>query len=126
MLSLPSTVRIFAATLPQDMRKSFDGLASVTRSLLGQEPMSGSLYLYFNRSADLVKVLWWDRGGWCLFSKRLARGRFTRPPTEPDATHVTLDATTLAMILDGVDLARIRRKARFEPGAAAAPEIHAG
>lgn len=125
MLSLPSSVRIFAATAPQDMRKSFDGLASVTRSLLGQEPMDGSLYLYFSRHADLVKVLWWDRGGWCLFSKRLAKGRFTRPTAEANATHVNVDTTMLAMILDGVDLARVRRKARFEPRYFSQLENHA-
>lgn len=124
-MSLPSTVRIFAATLPQDMRKSFDGLAAVTRGLLGQDPMGGALYMYFNRNADLVKVLWWDRGGWCLFSKRLAKGRFTRPATEANATHVSVDATTLAMVLDGVDLARVRRKERFEPKVASSTEHRA-
>jgi transposase len=116
MLSLPSSVRVYAAVGSVDMRRSFDGLANVTRTLLQQDPMSGALFLFFNRRLDLVKILWWDRGGWCLFAKRLAKGTFTRPPA-PDATGtaVEIDGTALAMILDGVDLGAARRRPRFSP-----------
>jgi transposase len=117
MLSLPSSVRVYAALGAVDMRRSFDGLAAATRTVLQQDPMSGALFLFFNRRLDLVKCLWWDRGGWCLFAKRLGKGTFKRPPTPDAATSaVEIDGTALAMILDGIDLRSTRKRQRFEPG----------
>lgn len=116
MLSLPSSVRVFAAVGAQDMRRSFDGLANATRTVLLRDPMSGALFLFFNRRFDLVKVLWWDRGGWCLFAKRLAKGTFPRPPMpDASASAIEIDSTALAMILDGIDLRGVRRRQRFDP-----------
>jgi len=116
MLSLPSTVRVYAAVGTVDMRRSFDGLAAATRTVLQQDPMSGALFLFFNRRLDLVKCLWWDRGGWCLFAKRLGKGTFKRPPAaDATASAVEIDGTALAMILDGIDLRSTRRRQRFEP-----------
>lgn len=116
MLSLPVPVRVYAAVGAVDMRRSFDGLANATRAVLNKDPMSGALFLFFNRRLDLVKVLWWDRGGWCLFAKRLGKGTFARPPTlDASASAVELDGTALAMILNGIDLQSARRRKRFEP-----------
>jgi transposase len=70
MTMLPRAVAIFAATEPIDMRRSFDRLAAARRETLGQDPRSGALFLFVNRAADRLKVLWWDRTGYCILYKR--------------------------------------------------------
>lgn len=116
MLSLPPTVRLFVSTVPLDMRKSFDGLASAVRRVVGADPLSGHLFVFFNRSKDMCKILWWDRNGYALFAKRLERSRFHVPTMlQPGATHYEMDATELALILDGIDLAGARRRPRWSP-----------
>ena len=69
---LPTAIRIFVCTVPQDMRRSFDSLALVAREALDKDPMDGSLYVFFGRRPTRVKVLWWDRNGYCLLAKRLS------------------------------------------------------
>src|SRR2546422_592491 len=71
VLMLPPAVRIYVARDGVDMRKSFDGLAALTQFALGEDPLSGHLYVFRNRPATLVKILYRDRSGWCLFAKRL-------------------------------------------------------
>ncbi|AUX28166.1 MULTISPECIES: IS66 family insertion sequence element accessory protein TnpB [Sorangium] len=66
---IPGRVAIYVATEPLDLRRSFDGLAAVVREVLRQDPLSGALFLFFNRAADRVKALWWDRSGYCLLYK---------------------------------------------------------
>jgi transposase len=75
VLSLPPAVRISVYTAPVDMRKQFDGLAAVVSHELGEDPLSGHLYVFFNRHGNRLKCLWWDRGGYALLYKRLERGR---------------------------------------------------
>lgn len=119
MLTLPATVRVFVGTAPCDMRKQIDGIALVVQQALGQDPLSGHLYVVFNRRGDHVRILFWDRHGYCLFSKRLERGRF-RLPWETDATKVSveMEAAELALILEGIDLRGARRRARWTPASA--------
>ena len=81
---LPGSVRIFVCTQPQDMRRSFDALALVTKQLLGEDPQSGALFVFVSKSATRAKVLWWDRNGYCLLYKRLHRALF-RPPAAPSS-----------------------------------------
>jgi transposase len=121
VLTLPPTVRIYVATAPVDMRKSFDGLAATTRGGLGADPLSGALFVYRNRAATLVKILWWDRAGWCLFAKRLERGTFRWPAAGAAAASLTLEAAELAWLLEGLDLQTVRRPPRWTPGSIAAP-----
>ncbi|MCW5790254.1 MAG: IS66 family insertion sequence element accessory protein TnpB [Polyangiaceae bacterium] len=83
MLSLPPTWRVFVAVDPCDMRRSFDGLAGAVRAL-GLDPVSGHVYLFFNRRRRLAKALWFDGSGWCLLSKRLERGSFQLPRLSGD------------------------------------------
>jgi transposase len=114
MLSLPPAVRIFVATGATDMRQSFDGLANMTRLVLAQDPLSGHLFVFFNRRRTLVKVLYWDRSGFCLWSKRLERGCF-KPPRKPGHAATEMEAAELGLILEGLDLENARRQPRWVP-----------
>jgi transposase len=101
---LPTGMRILVCTEPQDMRRSFDKLALVTRELLGEDPQSGALYVFVGKSATRVKVLWWDRNGYCLLYKRLHRALFVVPPgaAKVGAT-IQIDSEALADLLAGVE-----------------------
>src|SRR5262245_48816436 len=79
MLSLPPAVRIFVCTAPTDMRKSFDSLAALAQTVVGEDPLSGHLFLFRNRQRDRVKLLWWDRDGLAIWYKRLEAGVFDLP-----------------------------------------------
>ncbi len=111
MLSLPPAVRIFVATAPTNMHWSFDRLAALARDVLTQDPLSGHLFAFFNRSADRVKILYWDRSGFCLWYKRLERGVFHLP--RPGAPRLELDAAELLLLLDGIELATATRRPRY-------------
>lgn len=97
---IPSTTRIFVCLEPQDMRRSFDGLSLAAQEQLGEDPQSGALFVFVNKRRNRLKVLWFDRNGYCLLYKRLHRARFELP------TERTIDAKTLAMILRGVETSR--------------------
>lgn len=100
---LPESVRIFVCTVPQDMRRSFDGLALATRQLLGEDPQSGALFVFINKRSTRAKVLWWDRNGYCLLYKRLHRALFVLPQAANDTTmSVRIDGRALATLLAGV------------------------
>jgi transposase len=88
---------------PQDMRRAFDGLALATRQVLGEDPQSGALFLFINKRANRVKVLWWDRNGYCLLYKRLHRAKFVLPDGDDNASSVRIDGQQLASILAGVE-----------------------
>ena len=79
MLTLPPTVRVYLATQPVDLRKGFDGLAGATRELIQQDPLCGHLFVFLNRRRNQVKILMWDRNGFCLLYKRLEQGTFRFP-----------------------------------------------
>jgi transposase len=116
MLTLPPSVRIYVAAQPVDLRRSFDGLAAATRAVLAQEPLSGHLFVFFNRAMTLVKILFWDRSGWCLFAKRLEKGTFKLPQERQDGTPgFEVEAAELSLILEGIDLAGARRRPRWKP-----------
>ena len=111
MLTLPPSVRIWCATTPTDLRRGFDGLAALVRSQLCGDPLSGHLFVFFNRRADRLKVLYWDRDGLCLWYKRLEQGRFHFPPA--DAACLEQTPGQLQMILDGVDVQRVHQFKRY-------------
>lgn len=97
---IPSAVRIFVCTEPQDMRRSFDGLSAVVEHYVGADPCSGALFVFVNKRKNRLKVLWFDRNGFCILYKRLHRARFELPASR------TIDARTLGVILRGVDSQR--------------------
>ena len=112
MLTLPPSVHVYVATMPTDMRKSFDGL-SVAAQALGHEPTSGHLFVFRNRRGNQVKILFWDRTGYVIYSKKLARGSFHFGEMDASAKEVTLDAAELGLILEGIDLRGAKRHNRF-------------
>lgn len=114
MLTLPSAVKIYLAAEATDMRRGFDGLSAMVMSR-GQDVYSGHLFAFVSKRRDRVKVLYWDRGGFVLWYKRLERGRFRLPVIAPDAKTVQLDAGQLAMLVDGVDLRHVRRNRAWQP-----------
>lgn len=117
MLTWPPTVRVFVSLLATDMRRSFDGLAGLTREVIQADPLSGHLFVFFNRRRDRVKVLWWDRSGFAVWYKRLEAGVFRiTPPAVEGTPRAELEAAELALILEGIDLAGARRRPRFVPG----------
>jgi len=115
MLTLPESVRIYLATSPTDMRKGFDGLSALIENELGEDVYSGHLFVFVSRRGDRVKILTWERGGFVLWYKRLERGRFQRPRISAQQKSVALDAGQLAMLLDGVDYSKVRRRRRWLP-----------
>jgi transposase len=114
MISLPPSVRIYVATAPADMRKSFDGLSALARDVVGQDPMTGHLFVWFNRRGNQVRVLFWDRTGFAVLAKRLEQGTFRLAKSPPEgATHVTVDAGELGLLLEGIDLRDAKRRKRW-------------
>lgn len=111
MLSLPTAVRIWLATRPTDLRKSFDSLAELVRQHLAADPLSGQLFVFRNKRADRVKLLYWDEDGFVIVYKRLELGTFRFP--EPTAAGVEIRAADLQMLLDGVDLDSVKRQRRY-------------
>jgi len=100
---------VFLCWEPTDLRKSFDSLAALTSGVIGQNPLSGHLFVFFNRPHNRVKILFWDRTGYCLYYKRLEAGTFSLPAD----TKANLSLPDLILVLEGIDLSGARRKKRF-------------
>lgn len=114
MLSLPPTVRIFVAAEPVDLRRGFDGLASTTRAVIRQDPLSGHLFVFLNKRRDRAKILVWERSGYWLLFKRLEKGRFVLPGLPVDgARHLEMEATELTLMLEGINLQGATRRPRW-------------
>src|SRR5690242_20125430 len=101
MNALPAGTRVWLAAGATDMRKGFDSLAAQAQTVLGQDPFCGHVFCFRGRRGDLVKLLWWDGDGLCLFAKRLERGRFVWPRAEEGV--VVLSRAQLSMLLEGID-----------------------
>ena len=115
MLTLPRSVRIFIASAATDMRRSIDGLMAMVEHELEANAYSGHLFVFLSRRCDRVKILTWDKGGFILVYKRLERGQFKLPHMDPSSMAVEIDATQLAMLLDGIDFGRVRRPEHWAP-----------
>jgi transposase len=127
MTSLPSLrsldraqgARIWLAAEATDMRCGFDRLAERVRTVIGQDPLAGHLFVFRSRRGDRLKILVWDRDGFVLWYKRLETGVFKLPKVEAGSCSVELRASELAMILDGIDMSRLKRVPRYERAAGA-------
>ena len=122
MIGLPSLqaidraqgARIWMASEATDMRCGFDRLAERVNAVVGENPQSGHLFVFRSRRGDRLKILVWDRDGFVLWYKRLEAGVFKMPRVENVARAVELRASELAMILDGIDVSKLKRVARYE------------
>ena len=101
MIGSTRSLRVFAYTLPTDMRKGFDGLYGMVSSDLGRDPMSGELFLFVARNRKRAKVLMWDGTGLCLYAKRLEKGQFAKLWAGEDTTSIELTTSELQLFLEG-------------------------
>ena len=115
MITIPTSVKIFIGSAPIDMRKSIDGLTAIVQEELQEDAYSGHLFVFVSRRCDRVKILTWDKGGFVLLYKRLERGQFKLPHMDPSVMAVQMDATHLTMLLDGIDVGRVRRPQHWKP-----------
>ena len=113
MIPLPTVNRILLYREPIDMRKSFDGLAAVALKQLGENPLSGTLFVFFNQNRTIVKLLFWDLGGYAIIAKRLEKGTFQIPRNS--APKMSVSSTELQLILEGINLGSIRYRNRYKP-----------
>jgi transposase len=121
MIGLPSlqvldraqSTRIWLATEASDMRCGFDRLAERVRGVIGQDPLSGHYFVFRSRRGDRLKILVWDRDGFLLWYKRLESGVFKLPRVAEGARSLELRASELAMILDGIDVSKLKRVPRY-------------
>ena len=107
-------VRVHVYGQPVDMRKSYDGLYAVTRQGLGQDPLSGRLFVFINRRATQMKVLYWDRTGFCVWAKRLEAGRFLSDWRK--VTTREMDWTGLKLLLEGIEAKVVRKRYKYPRG----------
>lgn len=115
MLTLTANAKVYLATEPVDLRRGHDGLCALVRGTLALDPYAGHFFVFLGKRLDRVKVLFWDRGGFVVYYKRLARGRFQLPRLTAGADRVVLDGTQLAMLLGGFDPVRTRRTEAWSP-----------
>jgi transposase len=114
MLMLPENIRIFLRRDPTDMRLGYNGLSALAGSVFREKPTSGHLFVFVNRQRNRAKMVYWERGGFRLLSRRLKQGTFALPDSDPDGA-LSVDRVLLAIFLDGVVAERIRRKKRYSP-----------
>ena len=120
MLSLPLPVRVYLCLEPTDMRRSFDGLCRMVREFVGADPLSGDLFVFRSKRGDRVKLLYWLGDGLAIWYRRLEEGTFVFPKLADGSGSrvgklgLEIRATDLAMLLDGVDLASVKRQKRYQ------------
>ncbi len=108
-----SDVRIFICTTPTSMNCSFDTLMGMAQEVFDQDTLSGHLFLFLNRSRDRIKILFWDRDGFCIFYKRLEAGTFQLPKGANSKQGIELEHAQFIKLLDGIDLTTGRRRKRY-------------
>lgn len=114
MLTLPPSVKIYVAASPVDCRKSFNGLSSMVESTFGVDPLSGHLFVFLNRRGDQIRLLFFDRTGYCIMSKRLERGTFRLVRRAEDGSqYVEVDSGELGLLLEGIELEGAKRRTRW-------------
>jgi transposase len=125
MLLISPPAKILLARGATDMRKSFTGLITLTEAVLRQDPASGHLFVFINRRRDMIKILYWDGTGFCIWYKRLARGGFQIPriDSQSRSASVELSASQLGLILEGIDLDSVRQRLRYRPSPLAESDV---
>lgn len=113
MIPITSTTRIYLATEPTDMRRSFDGLCALTIDIIQESPKSGHLFLFRSRRGEAVKILWWDRTGFAIWYKKLQKGTY-RFPASKDG-RLEIEARDLMMILEGLEHKEVKKRREYRP-----------
>jgi transposase len=106
MLKMPQGVRIYVALLAVDMRKYADGLSALVMSKLGEDPISGHVFVFFNRRRDIIRIIFWERDGYWVLSKKVQRGHFRRMKIEGEPSSVVVTAEQLHEILIAIEIGR--------------------
>lgn len=112
MFSLGSSHSYYLYGSPVDMRKGFDGLSGLVRNILDREPASGEVYVFLNRSRNLLKLLHWERGGFVIYYKRLEKGTFTLPSRAVGSG--TVRWPELVLMVEGIEVKKSRQKSRYQ------------
>ena len=113
MIHLPASVRVYLATSPCDMRRSFDGLHALVNAVLQMDAFAGHLFVFANRRRDRVKILYWDRDGFAMWAKRLEEGTYAMPFSEAEEVRREITAQELGALLSGIDLSEAKRRKRY-------------
>ena len=124
MIARPSRARVFVATQPTDLRKSYDGLAALVEGTFGHSLSAGDLFVFINRRATQVRILYWDRDGYCIWMKRLEAGTFRRAVAADGRQLLEVDAGELMMLLEGIDAKTIQRRKRYRAPSSTRPALH--
>lgn len=117
MIHLPASVRVYLCLSPCDMRKSFDSLQALVRDHLQLDALAGHLFVFASRRRDRVKILYWERDGFALWSKRLEAGTYAVPFEEQGERRREISAAELGALLSGIDLAAAPRRKRYRQAA---------
>jgi len=113
LFGLSGNARLFLYCLSADMRKGFDGLSGLVINKLGQNPLSGDIFIFVNRTRTLVKILVWDQTGFSIWHKRLEQGTFEMPEVEKSQTSIEITRQKLMLILEGISLKNVQTRKRF-------------
>lgn len=113
MLSVSPGFRYFLYRRQADMRKGHDGLSGLVRNELGKDPLSGDIFIFFNRRRNQVKLLHWEQDGFSIYHKRLERGTYELPTRATTGQGVELPAQELTLILEGISLSSVHKRKRF-------------
>ena len=118
MMHLPASVRVYLATAPCDMRRSFDGLHALVSAVLQMDAFAGHLFVFANKRRDRVKILYWDRDGFAVWAKRLEEGTYAMPLAESvEERRREITAQELGALLSGIDLNQAQRRKRYQRSA---------
>jgi transposase len=113
LFGISGNARLFLYCMPTDMRKGFDGLSGLVTNKLGQNPLSGDIFIFVNRTRTLVKILVWDQTGFAIWHKRLEQGTFEMPQIEKGQSSIEINRQKLMLILEGISLKSIQNRKRF-------------
>jgi transposase len=114
MIHLPASVRVYLATSPCDMRRSFDGLHALVNAVMQLDAFGGHLFVFANRRRDRVKILYWDRDGFAVWAKRLEEGTYAMPFGDEPERRREITVQELGALLSGIDLSQAKRRKRYD------------
>src|SRR5580692_10569680 len=114
MIHLPASVRVYLATSPCDMRRSFDGLHALVNAVMELDAFAGHLFVFANKRRDRLKILYWDRDGFAVWAKRLEEGTYAMAFGEEQERRREITAQELGALLSGIDLSQAKRRKRYQ------------